>query len=175
MKTSEIDRFNILAEAAHSRWSDDDLTEYTSASWGFFSYGDAPAGIGGGMGSFVWPGSRTATLNFIAEVLPFSPPGPSTDDCFEIALDVGRVIDDIKLQRIDVELGRKRLNKTLRSFSQIEWIGTFKDLRAGQSPYARKVIKEFRRGYGIAVSVAPIEVKRAELADFKEFLETYGI
>ena len=175
MTAIDIERLEQLASAAHARWSDESLAEATSTSWGFFAYGDASPAIGGGVGGFVWLSSKSAVLKFIAEVLPFSPPGPSNRDHLAVADQVASVIAQLKNSEIDLEACRKKLNRVLRSFSQIEWIGTFKDLKGGQSPYARKLILGFRRENNLKVSTKPVAVARSEISDFKEYLSMCGI
>ncbi len=175
MTDSEIERLTALAEVANDRWDDEKLTKPTSTSWGFFSYGDASPAIGGGMGGFAWFSSRSAMLEFISSVLPFSPPGPSSRDHLAVAAEVGAVAKQLKSNEVEQEVARKKLNRILKSFSQIEWLGTFQDLRGGQSPYARKLITGFRRENDIKISTKPVEVSRSELADFKEYISMYGI
>ena len=172
---STEDNIEALVEAANARWADDTLGEPRSTSWGMYSYGDAPAAIGGGVGAFTWFNSKTALLKFIEEVLPYSPPGPGNTDPLAVADKVGAVLR--KLRSGDLELGeaRRRLNTVLRAYSQIEWMGTFKDLRDGNDAYARELIKQFRRSRELAVGAAPIAIARSQTEDFKEFLAEYGI
>lgn len=175
MTDSEIERLTALADAANDRWDDEKLHKPTSTSWGFFAYGDASPAIGGGMGGFSWFSSKSAMLEFISSVLPFSPPGQSNRDPLAVAVEVEAVTKQLKSNGIDQEVARKKLNRILKSFSQIEWVGTFQDLKGGQSPYARKLIMDFRRQNDIKISTKPVEVSRSELADFKEFLDQYGV
>jgi len=163
-----------LVDAANACWEDDSLRTPTNKSWGFYAYGDAPGGIGGGVGMFCWFDGRAPMLKFIADVLPFSPPGPSTSDPLEVASRVRQTLDQVKAGELTLVTARTRLNKVLRSYSQIEWIGTFKDLKDGASPYARRLIQEFRRQYGLPVSTRPIHITPSQMADFRLFLSEYG-
>jgi hypothetical protein len=164
-----------LEAAANDRWSDDALREPKVSSWGMYSYGDAPPAIGGGMGAFTWFDNRTALLKFVADVLPFSPPGPGNSDPLAVATKVKEVLASVKAGDLDLEKARRKLNVILRAYSQIEWMGTFKDLKDGNSTYARKIVKNFRRSRDLPVGAAPVAVGRSQVEDFKEFLAEYGI
>lgn len=172
---SAEDEIEALVEAANARWADDALREPKSTSWGMYSYGDAPPAIGGGMGAFTWFDNRTALLKFVADVLPFSPPGPGNSDPLAVATKVNEVLASVKAGDLDLEKARRKLNVILRAYSQIEWIGTFKDLKDGNGTYARKIVKDFRRSRDLPVGAAPIAVGRSQVEDFKEFLAEYGI
>lgn len=91
------------------------------------------------------------------------------------------IIDDLDelSPALDDEVARRRLNQILEGYSQIEWWGTFRDLRSGTHEYARKVRNDFREsneetneGEGIAGTAASI--RGDEVDDFKGFLSTYG-
>ena len=164
-----------LEAAANDRWSDDALRAPKASSWGMFSYGDASPAIGGGVGAFTWFDNRTALLKFVAEVLPFSPPGPGNSDAVAVAAKVQGVLSGVKAGDLDLEKARRKLNLILRAYSQIEWMGTFKDLKDGNGTYARKIVKDFRRSRELPVGAAPIAVSRSQVEDFKEFVAEYGI
>jgi hypothetical protein len=172
---NDIERILALEVAADERRSDDAMRVPKATSWGIYSYGDAPAAIGGGMGSFIWFDNKTALLKFVAEVLPFCPPGPSSSDLLAVEAKVREVLAGVKAGDLDLEKARKRLNVVLRSYSQIEWIGTFKGLKDGNDAYSRKLIKQFRRSRELPVGAAPVAITRSQVEDFKEFLAEYGI
>lgn len=162
-------------EAANARWADVALGEPKSTSWGMYSYGDAPPAIGGGVGAFSWFDNKSALLRFIQEVLPYSPPGPGNSDPVVVADKVRAVLGQVRAGELELAKARRKLNTVLRAYSQIEWMGTFKDLKDGNDAYARKLIKEFRRSREIAVGAAPVAIARSQVEDFKEFLAEYGI
>jgi hypothetical protein len=172
---SNDDQILALYEAANERWGDDTLREPKATSWGMYSYGDAPAAIGGGMGAFTWFDNKTSLLKFVAEVLPFCPPGPRMSDPLAVDAKVREVLAGVRAGDIDLEKARRKLNVVLRSYSQIEWIGTFKGLKDGDGTYARKLVKEFRRSCDLPVGAAPVAITRSQVEDFKEFLAEYGI
>lgn len=169
------DQTLALTEAANQRWGDDSLREPRASSWGMYSYGDAPGGIGGGAGAFTWFNNRTALLKFVEEVLPFSPPGPGNSDPLDVAAKVRELLSQMRAGDIDLEKARRKLNIALRGYSQIDWMGTFKDLKDGNTPYARNLIKQFRRSHELAVGEFPIAVARSQIEDFKEYLAEYGL
>ena len=164
------DHYAALAAIADDRWNDEELTKPKSKSWGFYAYGDAPAAIGGGIGSYVWFKSKSAMLIFIEEVLPFSPPGPSTSDCDEVAKLVADTCQKLRKSEIKFEDGQRILNKVLKSYSQFEWMGAFQDFKSGKTTYARKIILDFRRQNNLKISTKPISVDRSELYQFKDYL-----
>jgi hypothetical protein len=164
-----------LADAANERWTDQTLTDPKAKSWGFFAYGDAPAAIGGGVGAYCWFDSKAKLLQFVADVLPHSPPGPADSDPLLVADQVSEIISEVQRNNLDLEKARKRLNNVLRRYSQIEWIGTFKDLKDGKGTYARMIVKAFRRDRELTIGATPLSISRGQLADFKDFLSSYGI
>ena len=172
---STEDNIETLVEAANARWADDTLVKPRSTSWGMYSYGDAPAAIGGGIGAFTWFNSKTALLKFIEYVLSYSPPGPGNSDPLAVAYKVRAVLGQVRFGDLELDKARRKLNTVLRAYSQIEWMGTFKDLKDGNDAYARKLIKQFRRSRELAVGAAPVAIARSQIEDFKEFLAEYGI
>lgn len=174
MNERSSDQIQALVDAAISKWSEESLGEPKATSWGMFSYGDAPAGIGGGIGTFSWFNNKTAMLKFLPEVLPYAPRGPGNSDPLLVAEKVQGVLAAIKAGDLDLEKARKKLNSILRSYSQIEWMGTFKDLKNGNGTYPKKIIKEFRRVNDLTVGLMPIMILRSQVGEFREFLSVYG-
>lgn len=173
MKMSEAD-LDACCERANQVWQDYQTPELNAKTWGLFSYGDAPAGIGGGVGCFIWLATKQEMLQFAAKVLPYSPPGPLGSDVCAVANEVNLIIDQLLDDQLDLEVGRETLNRTLRNFSQIEWWGTFADLCEGSHPYAKNVIQYFRASFDDAGPGASPSIRTHELERFKEFLEDFG-
>lgn len=171
---SSEDQILALEQAANERWLDKAILKPKATSWGFFSYGDAPAAIGGGVGTFAWFNNRTALLNFVEMVLPYSPPGPSNTDPLAVADKVGALLARVRSGDLDFAKARPKLNVVLRGYSQIEWMGTFKDLINGNDAYARRLIKQFRQSLELPVGTVPVAVARSQVKDFREFLAEYG-
>ncbi|MCC3861778.1 hypothetical protein [Pseudemcibacter aquimaris] len=160
-------------ERAENNWLEADQEPKNNNSWGMFSYGDAPAGIGGGIGSFVWFKDRDSLLDFIAQTLPFSPPGPITTELQPVIEATEKTVTTLK-KGGSLEAGIEELNQTLRSFSQIRWIGTFEDLRTGQKEFEKEVRLDFRDSTDSSKN-AKAEIEDNALKDFIEYIETYGI
>lgn len=153
-------------------------------SWGLFSYGDAPGGLGGGVGGFLWFPTRIEMLEFIASTLPYCPPGPISRDCEAVASETAAIIEQMKCGNVTDPVGIAELNKTLKHFSQITWTGTFRELLTEPHPYAVLVRTAFRsESHGQAESDDPVEageqasgapIPPAEEPAFREFLGTWG-
>ena len=174
---------------ADKAWDKAQEHEPRSSSWGFFGYGDAPGAMGGGVGAFVWFSTRARLMKFIAEVLPFSPPGPCGADEDAVAEQCSQLIKQYQEDSLSLEAMRTTLNQTLRGFSQIEWLGTRKDLLEGDHRYALYVRAQFRvdamqgeEGPNIEQD-SPLDLLRAhgaaiqpaEREDFMEMLVSWGL
>ena len=161
-------------ERAEARWQ-----EVSSGSppddceWGFFSYGDAPPAIGGGVGMFTWFPDRNSMLEFIEHTLPYNPPGQSDLDPDEIAENTAAVVEKFRRGAISDRDGIKELNEVLVTCSQLKWIGTVNDLLTGNHPYAVHVREAFREDDGEEAGDELITEEEKE--DFYEFLESWGI
>lgn len=142
--------------------------------WGFYSYGDAPPAIGGGIGSFAWFGTRQELLSFIRDVLPYSPPGSSDADWDKVENDVHEIVGKAIEGKIDDRRTVQALNDALRTFSQIEWLGTFDDLIRGSHPFAERIRKEFCER-DEEKNADHQEIGEEELVAFRGFLSEYGI
>lgn len=141
--------------------------------WGFFSYGDAPPAIGGGVGMFSWFPDRTSILEFIEHTLPYFPPGQSNLDPDEIAENTAAVVERLRLGTISDLDGIKELNEALVTCSHLNWMGTVTDLLTGNHPYAIEVRAAFREDDEKETGGGPIG--KDETEDFFEFLESWGI
>jgi hypothetical protein len=171
---TSTDSLQAAIDIAENLWSESERDPEDGKWWGFFCYGDASAPIGGGNGSFVWFPDRDEMLDFIRQVLPYSPPGRSDMDWEKVAKETEAIIDQMRGGDIDDKAATNHLNEALRSFSQIEWIGTFDDLLEGSHSYARLVRTEFRDSVEDATKQSdPID--EIELKDFKEFAALWGI
>jgi len=170
--TENLDLEGLIKEAG-AAWEAANTEPGSDDWWGIYSYGDAPGAIGGGVGSFVWFPTRAKALQFVGNVLPYSPPGRSDMDWSAVASETASIVEEIERGEIDDELGRTRLNLALRTFSQIEWFGTFSDLTSGSHPYAHKVRADYREDEG--GSEGADRIPAAEIDEFKQFLAEYGI
>ena len=132
-------------EKAEAKWQQHYSSEEALPSnpWGFFSYRDAPGAIGGGVGAFVWFATRNEALDFIAEVLPFSPPGSSTADWDAVATDTRQIVDKMKAGTLDDSDGVAALNKSLRTFSQISFFGHEQSILIGDGKFPRSLRAQY--------------------------------
>lgn len=173
------DMLEILIDKANDNWQSamqgnpTDLSGPADKIWGFFSYGDAPPAIGGGTGVFVWFPDRISMLEFIKETLPYSPPGQYGLDWDEVAKNTATIIENMKVGSVTDCDGIRSLNEVLKTFSQIEWLGTFDELMNGDHPYITEVREEFRLRETGKKSNRPI--KPEELDALREFLTDWGI
>jgi hypothetical protein len=171
---SEEDDLAERVETAEASWQEvSNGPPADDCKWGFFSYGDAPPAIGGGIGMFTWFPDRKSMLDFIANTLPYFPPGQSDLNPDEIAGNTATVVEKLRLGTISDLDGIKELNGVLVTCSQLEWIGTVNDLLTGNHPYAVHVREAFREDDEEEAEEAPIG--KDEKEDFFEFLESWGI
>lgn len=144
----------------------------SESSWGLFSYGDAPGGIGGGCGCFCWFDNKSKLLQFVETHLVFLNPGPVSMDPAEVAEAVRAAIERIRAGTLDMESGRVEANIQLRSFSQIEWWGKFSELLHEDTEFAVLVRQWFRGSEG-QDAAAPVPPEDED--QFVEEIRSYGI
>ena len=161
------------AEQASRNWESVVQGDPESNSWGFFSYGDAPGGIGGGVGTFVWFPTRDEMLSFIADTLPYEPGGSGNADWQAVASQTAAVTDQLKSKAMDDQAGVEQLNQILKTFSQIEWMGTKEELLSGNHHYANEVRSAFWDSKGEDESPEK-PIGKDEEQDFYEFLAHWG-
>ena len=159
------------------RWDQlqDDLSKHSRrlpkrGDFGIFAWGDAPGGIGGGVGWFYWRPSRVSAVRFIRK--------------YGIALNMPR--SDLDLVAIDAQLEQittkmlagtisdkaalAALNKALRWATQFDWMGDYRELLEGKTKYAKDLRGRFRDDERNNGPIRPSERK-----DWLEFLELSGI
>lgn len=168
------EEYDAICEQADKLWLEAHDEKPNDSFWGMYSYGDAPGGIGGGVGSFVWFPSEDLLLDFIAAVLPFSPPGPASMDHALTAKKVKEIVEQVRSGDSDLNVSRAELNDVLKRYSQIEWFGTFEELRSGESDYSKKVLERFRYMEDEDEG-PPRELSDQEVDEFIDFLREYGI
>ena len=170
-------KFSDRDEASNYAIANVDL-EADFGKFGFFSYGDAPAGIGGGAGVFLWFANEKEALDHIEQVLPFDPPGPHDMSPELVASEVQKINekrlnsageDEYELQELISDL-----NKVLRQFSQIEWMGQFEELVSGEvkTDFEKKVRETFFDNLDKDPYEGPIKGEHVDV--FKDTLNTFG-
>jgi hypothetical protein len=168
------DNLQEKIEIANSLWETAVSVPEKVNWWGFYAYGDAPGAIGGGFGSFIWFDQRSDMLEFIAQVLPYSPPGRSDLDWGNVAQETAAIVEQMSTQEIDDQAAVSQLNSALASFSQFEWIGTFADLLAGQHQYAKSVREEYWSMQEDSEENSSKPINDEVIGDFKDFLSEWG-
>lgn len=145
--------------------------------WGMYSYDDASAGIGGGVGMIEWFPTRADLLAYIADVFPYWPGGPY--DTGVVASVTTAITANMQLGNLSDDEAIIRLNHILRRYSQIEWIGTFEQLCSSDNDYCQYVRKWYREHNpdfdeedGNDPS-APIS--HDEISDFCKSISEYGL
>jgi hypothetical protein len=147
-----------------------------NGSWGIESYGDAPAGIGGGMGGFLWFESREELLDFVGRLLTFSSPGPCSVDHGRVAREAADIVNQVRSGALSMDEGMDHLNKALRRFSQLRWWGQLQDLLDGERHFEKEIRAWARSGLAgddTEKDTSPIEP--SELDHFVISLREYGI
>ncbi len=155
-----------VAEAAWHETPDADW-------WGFESYGDAPAGIGGGVGGFSWFREREAMLDFVGRLLTFFSPGPASADHGEVAGRAAAVVARVRSGELSMDEGLAHLNEVLRRFSQLRWWGQLSELLCGDRPFEREIRAWARGAESGADPSRPID--EAERPAFIEGLRDFGL
>lgn len=157
-------------EQANTNWESATQGDPKDFTWGFFSYGDGPAGMG--FGSFAWFPDRTSMFDFIANTLPYSPGGQATRDWHVVASDTSRIVEQLKAGQLSDREGITQLNAVLWSFSRIKWLGTFDELKTSNDEYACQVRRAFLDAddEDVTPDVVGPEQERA----FREFLNGWG-
>lgn len=175
MDENELDE---LVGKAEANWQAVAQGDPGDNVWGFYSYGDAPAGMGGGVGSFVWFGDKDEMLSFITSTLPFSPPGRASCDWAAVASDVSGIVHALRGGSLSLAEGMCQLNTALKTFSQIEWMGTYEDLKGGDAEYAKVVRRAFfeeSAGRSMDDSSLPPPIAPHQDGQFREYLTGWGL
>jgi hypothetical protein len=88
----------------------------------------------------------------------------------EIAEEIQAIIDGFDLDT-GVDGLRRGLNAFMKNLWHIPWWGQFKELTHGRGTYAKSIRRDFfQQDTGL-----PPAVEEDRLAEFKEFLRTYGV
>lgn len=147
--------------------------EPTMETWGFEAYGDAPGGIGGGVGGFVWFNSKEELFDFAGRLLTFFAPGPVSLDHDEVARNAAAVVSRVQDGELGMDEGMEALNSVLVRFSQLRWWGQFKDLVSGNRPFEKELRAWSRVSDDDEEDTSPIA--NDELDAFKASLQEWGI
>lgn len=139
---------------------------------GFFSYGDAPGGIGGGIGCFMWFETPDELLTYLKKHLTFLSSGPSFVDPGRVSGQVEKMLGGVSVEALTSGDKLIQLNDVLKGFSQIEWVGQFSDLLSGTGEFPAKV-RAWYRDDDSDSGGDPIPPQ--EVGDFTAQIAEYGI
>jgi len=149
----------------------DDLENYTKDQVGFFSYSDASAGIGGGIGHFLWFDSYHNLYQFLADYFVVLAPGRCDLDHEQVFKKVADVIQRLAAGKVSTEKAIIQINEAGKHFSQIEWIGELKGLTEGNSEFEIKVRETFFKNNE---KDNQKKINKEDLHKFIKFLSEYG-
>lgn len=170
---AEIEQYELRSASAAKAAELAFLRMPRSHYFGYFHYGDGPAAAGGGVGAFHWFPSQKALLNHFAQHLVFQSCGPASSDPFEVERNVRGILQVFQEQQHSWSWLIKELNTALRRYSQLEWIGTFRDLKQGTNDYEVKLRRSFRSNSDNPNDARPIT--RSEHEGWLLFLDQCGL
>ena len=117
--------------------------------------------------------SRSRLLEFVGEHLTFFAPGRSDIDPGRVAAEVKEIARRMEKRNVGLPAGIRLLNRTLRDFSQIEWICTLEELLQKNGNFPRRVRSWYRESRSLRRSAAPIQ--HHDRPEFIEGLCEYGL
>lgn len=164
----------ILTEQCNAVMRESSSRNPLAFPWGLFAWADAPAGIGGGIGAFQWFQELNQALAFVTDQ---GPAGFATfdeeEEWLELRTSLRRIAEGFEANS---EGAIQAFNAELTSLLQLDWIGTLKDLMAGDGAFPVMVRSRFRDDWDDApaqASLRPIQPEERE--SFLVFLSEYGI
>jgi hypothetical protein len=173
MTDDELDNRITIAE---NNWQDVTQGDPRDNEWGFYSYGDAPAALGGGVGGFVWFPNRNEMFRFVRETLPYSPLGQSGSDLPRVAAAVASIVDRAIAGSLEDDAAIQELNRVLKTFSQITWMGTYEELKSADSEFPRHVRRAFFEDCEPSSPIhLPQLISDCHDARFRDFLCGWGV
>jgi hypothetical protein len=140
--------------------------------WGAWMYSDAHPAMGGGVGGFVWFGTRNEMLTFFREHLAYLDPGiQSRNNPYEIAKACQGIIDTVRDGSVEMRIGMARLNHLVRGLTVIQWWGRLEDLYTSDAAFPCDVRSRFRKE-GTNVKDDSSQIAEDEETAFAQFLKT---
>ena len=163
-----------MAELRDDNANDDypNLRDPRENPFGYFSYSNAPAPFGGGIGVFSWFASAQEAAEHLSTEL--------SDHWLRRLDDSSRrsTIEAVHDALSDAATGKRTtadvlasINELLKGFVQLEWWGTLQELRRSDHEFPRKV-RAALRDEDQPEDEPPIAEE--ELAAFVEMLSQYG-
>lgn len=163
------DSYLEIGEVAHQR----DPREFP---WGYFSYGDAPGGIGGGTGLILWFASHREMLDFFLhhELESHWLENADEDERAEVLREVRTALEPLSESKSGLQSALAAANEPLRNLVQLTWWGRFEELVSGSGEFAMH-LRSFFRSDDSDEEGRSSPITDAELSDFVESLQEYGL
>jgi len=143
------------------------------ATWGFYHYDDAAPAQMGSIGAFLWFPSRPAMLSFLTKYLPYVN-GPRDGDPAAVSESVAGIVKQVQEREIDDKAAVRRLNRKLKDYSQIEWLGQFDDLLQGKSGKFAAMLRKWYRDNHTDQKSSSAPIPKAEVKEFMQAIRMYG-
>ena len=166
-----------LTEQAFERLNESARRDPRICPWGLFAWGDAPPACGGGVGAFQWYESIEELIEFITD---WSAAGYMTFDDEAEWLEQRQCLRAIASQwHANPETTIQNLNTELKGLLQIDWIGTFAQLKAANDAFASRIQEAFNEDQVSVLnansdSFSGEDTRKAEDA-FIKYLSEYGM
>ena len=166
-----------LMEQAFERLNESAQRDPRVCPWGLFAWGDAPPACGGGVGAFQWFETLEDLMEFItdwsaAEYMSFD----NEAEWLEQRQCLRSIVSQWQADPVSTV---QNLNKELKGLIQIDWIGSFAELKAGKVDFSRRIQEAFTDYHLSEVSSSTSEnpEKEAQAAEhsFIRFLAEYGM
>jgi hypothetical protein len=166
--------YDVRTERAQAAGEEANGRDPREHPFGFYSYGDAPGGIGGGVGVLLWFPTPESLLAYFSEHLTYQCHGPASSDETAVDASVKSAVATFEASGEPLENLIPVLNPILHNYSQIEWIGEFKDLAAGEREFEKRVRSSFRDADEEEENNPSSPIGPDQTDDFVEYLATYG-
>ena len=166
-----------LTEQAFERLNESARRDPRICPWGLFTWGDAPPACGGGVGAFQWYESIEELIEFITD---WSAAGYMTFDDEAEWLEQRQCLRTIASQwHANPETTIQNLNTELKGLLQIDWIGTFTELKAANDAFGSRIQEAFNEDQvsGLNANTDSFSGEDAGKAEdaFIKFLSEYGM
>ena len=176
-----MDRFDPeqLTEESNARLNESAQRDPRACPWGLFAWGDAPPACGGGVGAFQWFATLEELMEFITD---WSAAGYLTfDDEEDWHQQQPRLRSLAKHWHENPAATLLELNQELKGLLQIDWIGTYQDLKSADDAFGRRIQEAFAEEQAVPESKAVDMTDTAAQHNseteeaFVAFLATYGL
>ena len=175
-------------EEAMEAWVEANECIPASEHWGFFSMDESPVGIGG----FTWFPTKQDMLQFFWEIIPPAMANESLSKVRSLCRNCRAHVRRHELGETSLEQLVEELNQSLKGATQIQWVGTFREMIAGRTLFCQILRAKFHAYRAespvdaehemIDEDSSPRLLKRygtpvddADLEEFMDFLGEWGL